>query len=247
MSVWETYQSNRLMSCTDVDDFANIWKQEPDFPIDDVIYLDDEYDEYDAMTLFTFHCRKGNTEIVKYLVNVLGCDITIIDQQGYTGFMWVCEEGHMDIFDFLVDKVDVDFIQIDEEDQKIDKWALYVAVENDQLDIVRKLLEHGADVNITETHGFSVMIAASANGICKETFQLLVFYGINLNHMDKWHRTALHHMAHHCKHQMIEMLLDMDVDTSIKDIHGQTAADIAKNKGYSDIVEMIKEHEKSRP
>lgn len=243
----ESYQSNRLMSCTDVDVFANIWMQEPDFPIDYVIYLDDEDNDYDAMTLFTFHCRKGNTDIVEYLVNVLTCDITIVDDHGYTGFMWVCEKGHMDIFDFLVDKVDVNFIHIYEDDSAIDKWSLYVAVENDQLDIVRKLLEHGADVNITETHGFSVMVLASTYGICKETFQLLVFYGINLYHMDKWHRTALHHMAHHGKYQMTKMLLDMDVETTIKDINGQTAADIAKNKGHEHIVKIIQEHEKSRP
>ena len=87
-----------------------------------------------------------------------------------------------------------------------------VARRNANPQIVKRLLDGGANVNAQELNqGTALIIAASNNAISSPTRQ-----------------------------EIVKMLLDKGADKSIKDKTGKTALDWAKHQGNTDVVEMLK-------
>lgn len=65
----------------------------------------------------------------------------------------------------------------------------------------------------------------------------------NINSQARPHGwTPLHYAAFHDRIACVECLISYDADTTIKDKHGKTALDLAKQKDYFLIVEIIEKH-----
>lgn len=98
------------------------------------------------------------------------------------------------------------------------------AVEN-RPDLVRWLLERGADPNRTSETGSALAAAASLGHV--EVCRLLVAAGTDLAFQDGGGETALHKAAQTGQAAVIEVLLDAGAEANARDVCGETPWDQA--------------------
>lgn len=98
--------------------------------------------------------------------------------------------------------------QIDHQNE-FGKTALYYAIQFNEHDSVKLLLEHGADVN--------------------QAYQQEADNEWSCIGIEQWGRTPLMHAAQHADTEMINILLDNGAQLTVKDILGSSAYDYAKN------------------
>lgn len=98
------------------------------------------------------------------------------------------------------------------------KTPLYYAIEFNQHDSVRLLLEQGADIN----------------------------HKYNAGYEDSWHclgvtygRTPLMHAAQHADEAMVQLLLDKGADKALQDERGSTAVDYAQRHEDKNMIKLI--------
>lgn len=118
-------------------------------------------------------------------------------------------------------------------------FLMYAAM-NSKRDIIKILLEAGADVELGYDWGYTpLMGAAEYNNL--EAVQLLLDYGadINAQHVDKL--TALMLAAKKASKEIVELLLNKGADANIRDVYGRTALKIANRLDRKEIVEIFKQ------
>jgi len=102
------------------------------------------------------------------------------------------------------------------------KTLLLIAIENDNIEIVKLLLEKGANINLVTTFGTPLMYCIQNNKL--EIFKLLLEEKPDLNIQDINGNTALHYT---CKkpifNDILKCLLEKNPDLNIQDINGNTA------------------------
>ncbi|MCL7987378.1 ankyrin repeat domain-containing protein [Sphingobacterium sp. lm-10] len=106
--------------------------------------------------------------------------------------------------------------------------------------VVRLLLRHHADPNIASQNGYHVFpihAALSANDTA--ITKLLIEAGAEVNVIQHGSITPLHLAAQHGNIDIIIILLEHGVDISVRSDQGLTAADIAFDKGFKEIGEIL--------
>lgn len=131
-------------------------------------------------------------------------------------------------------------------------------IEDNNIEMLKYLLEHGADPNPIEgTSPLLTRVAVKGN---VEQCELLIKAGADINRLDILGNTALHRAAERRLNSVVELLLQYNIDVSITNnlnkfldhpgariSNGKTAKDIALEKGFQEIVDLISLHEiKSR-
>lgn len=120
-----------------------------------------------------------------------------------------------------------------------------VAARSCNEDMVRYLDRRGADMTIELSSGNPVLVSAYLNAAtegCLPVVRYLVEEKkIDINATSKtWKETALYKAAdgHHA--ELARYLLKKGIDPSVKSVNGRTALEVAREKGYADIVELIR-------
>ncbi|KAL3076185.1 hypothetical protein niasHT_038811 [Heterodera trifolii] len=164
-------------------------------------------------------CEVGHLGIVKLLVEEGKADIEIADSYGKTALMVACSLQKWDIVRYLIGKgAKVDRtnakvkllveggkadIEKAEADSVIEWSPLMVASLTEKWDIVRYLIEKGANIDQTNSYeGFSIIHFFAIHGhfdLCK----LMLDKGINVN-KQMHNRTTPLHLA--CKHGHLEIV-----------------------------------------
>ena len=122
-------------------------------------------------TALIYAARKGHLEIVKLLLEN-GADVSHQNNEGYTALIWAANIGELEV------------VRINDTE-----W-IYAARKGD-LEIVKLLVEHGADVShATKYTGFTGLIWAAFNGHL-EIAKLLVENGADVSHANNNGDTAL--------------------------------------------------------
>jgi len=121
--------------------------------------------------------------------------------------------------------------------------ALHIASLVNNVEIVKLLLESGADVNVKNTLGQTALhVASSPNNV--EVIKLLLEFGANPNvKTKKGGATPLHYASIFGKLEVVKLLIASGADIHTKTYSGKTAKDIAIEKGYQDIVEILADKE----
>jgi ankyrin repeat protein len=106
--------------------------------------------------------------------------------------------------------------------------ALLYAVYINNEDIVRTLLNSGADVEAQNSNTHTPLILATIQGNTNMV-RLLLSFNCNLNRRIAYDNTALIWASACAPLEIIQILLDAGADKNIKNISGNTAADVAYN------------------
>jgi ankyrin repeat protein len=115
------------------------------------------------------------------------------------------------------------------------------------IEAMKLLIAHGANVDLPTATGITPLMAASGNGSANldtrgrykteaqaiEAVELLVKSGANINARDRSGQTALHGAASWGWNDLVKSLAANNVDLNAKDAQGRTAADIAKGAASS--------------
>ncbi|XP_044260278.1 ankyrin repeat domain-containing protein 50 isoform X3 [Tribolium madens] len=116
--------------------------------------------------------------------------------------------------------------------------ALHVAARLGQAQVVKVLLEAGANADQANVDGWTPLRAAAWGGHT-EVVELLVDHGCALDSVDAENRTALRAAAWSGHEEIVKILLQHGADVNLTDHEGRTALIAAAYMGHSEIVEHL--------
>nr|CAI5859549.1 unnamed protein product [Callosobruchus analis] len=116
--------------------------------------------------------------------------------------------------------------------------ALHVAARLGQAQVVKVLLEAGANADQADVDGWTPLRAAAWGGHT-EVVELLVKHGCSLDSVDAENRTALRAAAWSGHEEIVKILLEHGADVNLTDHEGRTALIAAAYMGHSEIVEHL--------
>jgi ankyrin repeat protein len=178
--------------------------------------------------------RKGNILTVMRLVEEKIVDVETRDRYGWTGCMYAARIGHEGLLEyFLSKKIDIDL------KENKGQTALMVAVNARNYDIVKLLIDAGANVTSQDQYGYTALMWA-INDRSWDSIPLLLatMKGINIQNYEG--DTALHMAIDYRSYDdIVFFLVEKGADMILKNRAGKTALDIAKEKNYVKIVDLL--------
>ena len=137
--------------------------------------------------------------------------------------------GHEDCMDLLLGKVD--------NPQDLGR-ALADAAAEGRLNCIKKLLDAGADVNVTSVNDQTPLTRAAETGQDK-AMEILLKEGVNMNARDTSNKTALIHAVENRFYKCVELLIQAGVDVNTKGCNDKSALDYAVDSGIYDILKSF--------
>lgn len=103
------------------------------------------------------------------------------------------------------------------------------------------LISLGADINLTDEHGFTtlMLIAQTESG---EMAKILIEHGADVNKKDNNGVTALMYAVYYKNINYARFLLQNNADVNIQDKDGDTALDYAKKNGEQELINLLLEY-----
>ena len=124
-----------------------------------------------------------------------------------------------------------------------DGWTpLHLAVFFGRVNIVHLLLSKGADINTVAKNEEQVtpLHSALANRNNAAVAQLLIDCGAHLHVKQSSGYTPLHYAASNGLESIVKNLMTRGVDVSVRGNDGKTGYDLAVEKGYTAVAELLK-------
>ena len=122
--------------------------------------------------------------------------------------------------------------------QSIKNLALLNASGRGHLDVVRLLLENGADVNAADISGNTALMRASENGHT-DVVRLLLEKGVDVNAVYNHGETALMRASAWGHLDAVRLLLEKGADVNAVNDYGETALMLASREGHLDVVKLL--------
>jgi ankyrin repeat protein len=108
-------------------------------------------------------------------------------------------------------------------------------------DVVRALLERGADVNVASKNAFRVApLHSSVARRSAPISRLLVENGADVNARQQGGYTPLHEAAQNGDDEIVDLLLEHGADVSVRTEEGKTALDLAAQKRHARVGELLR-------
>jgi len=178
-------------------------------------------------------CYFGNLEVIKLLLKKNPA-LTIVDDfyeatalhKGY----W--QEG---VADLLISHG----TPINAQD-KYNETTLHNACSTGHVDVVKLLLENGADIELRNNGGLTPLHIACFTGGNVEIVKILLAKGSSIIALDNERRNPLHIACYRSNNiDTIRILLENGTDLTIKDIYGKVPTDYVINEEKSQIEEIV--------
>ena len=115
---------------------------------------------------------------------------------------------------------------------------LIYAAQMGHLDVVRVLLDGGANAESANVDQWNALHYAAMNGhlhVCR----LLLDWGVNVNSLNKRKYTPLHYAAWAGYLSVAKLLVERGADVRLKNDYGQTASDKARSWRKEDVAEWL--------
>lgn len=130
--------------------------------------------------------------------------------------------------------------------EKLDREMAYVgqghllfqAVARGHLDIVQLLLTKGADPNVTDTFGQTVLFLATRQGNCT-ILQRLLELGCHANATDRLGRTPLFVAVYYREAEAVRTLLNAGADMLATTSAGRTPLSVARDLNYPEVASLL--------
>ncbi len=192
---------------------------------------------------FLYAGAEGYMEILK-LTNDAGADPALTNRYGGTALIPASEHGYVDIVKFLLEQTKVDVNHIN----NLGWTALMEAIilgdgGEKQLETVKVLLAHGADMSIADSEGVTPLQKAEERGF-KEIIKILANESFSkLSEAEKNQMTKqFFNAAAQGDVTQITEILSKGIDINSADQQGRTAAMLATYGNFPDVVEVLIEH-----
>ena len=171
----------------------------------------------DGETALLIACKKGNIDAIDILLNA-GADPNIADSVGVTCIQHVVFEvcSKETLQAIISHGADVNATN------KNNLTALMIACMKGNIDVINVLLNAGADHSIVDTDGKTWIHYAVRGGSSKETLQVIINHGADVNATNKNNLTALMIACMKGYIDAIDVLLSAGADPSIADTKGET-------------------------
>jgi len=115
---------------------------------------------------------------------------------------------------------------------------MFQAVHDDDPEVIRLLLKHGADPNLGDKDQDTPLIMASYNGQT-EVVKLLIAAGADLNLQDKAGESPLHIASYWGRTESMKLLIAAGANVNLRDNNGQTALAVARSEGETECVKLL--------
>ncbi|MCY9763612.1 ankyrin repeat domain-containing protein [Paenibacillus alvei] len=185
-----------------------------------------------------FSAEEGDTDNVLKLLQD-GADINATDGRGRTAVVAATYNNKADTVKALIQKG----ADINIRDANLNNVLLYAGAEG-LLEIVKLALDAGADPKLTNRFGGTALIPASERGHVEVVQELLSRSGIDVNHINNLHWTALLEAVilgdggeKHRK--IVQLLVNHGADVNIGDGNGITPLMHAQQKGFQEIADLL--------
>ena len=116
---------------------------------------------------------------------------------------------------------------------------LTLAAEGGHTEIAKRLIDHGADFDITDNYGMTALSGAAWQGHI-EIVKFLIDRGADCDITDNYGMTALRRAIQGGHTEIVKLLIDRGADFDITDNYGMTVLDIVFNK-YNHIKHEIRD------
>jgi ankyrin repeat protein/serine/threonine protein kinase len=199
-------------------------------------YINGKEVDKNGYTLLFLAVINRHFPTVKYLVEQANIDVSFIHKEsGRSVFLSACFSSSLEIFNYLIELTDVNINQADREGSS----AVHYAVKANQLEMVKRLIEKGADLTVPNKKGqlpqevceseeiMAVLEEAINNkyALLKAVQQidfnqvklLLKFPYTDINCVNEDGRTCLYFACMSENLEMISLLLDNGADPNILD------------------------------
>ena len=211
----------------------------------------DNYGGYDRLELgamaLCIAIKRGHTAIVKAMLGINGVNVNA-RYEGRTPLMHAVgsiDANHSNKREIVDTLLGVVGIEVDAKNAYKDETALIIAINNPPIDIVKKLLDKGADVNLKFLNDETALsralrpldLFASHSDIAME---LLNVDGIDVDAKTGDRKeTALHIAIRNSDYKVVKRLIEKGAKVNLQDLHGNTALHLAINIKHHDIVTML--------
>ena len=116
---------------------------------------------------------------------------------------------------------------------------LHLASCSGALEVVKMLVEAGAGVNVTDYDGDTCLILAAYCGHTETVRYLVGLPEVDVNHCNRYTRTALHCAAKEGHPEVVQVLIDAGADIDTKNRHGRSPLDFASRSGALEVVKVL--------
>jgi uncharacterized protein len=120
--------------------------------------------------------------------------------------------------------------------------GLMKSIAHGDYDMVRRMLEAGANANMADFNWSSALYIASGYGYTP-IVSLLLKHGADVDAANNYNETPLLTAACAGHAETVRVLLAAGADTSIKDEDGWKAEDLARRNRHNGVAEMIMRHD----
>ena len=188
--------------------------------------------------------EKFDKDAVKKLIK-LGVNPSIRDSNGKAALHYSVKLGNEDIIKILLSSKLANINVKDSRGATMFHYSFNIITP----DIANMLINYGANLNIKTYENETYLHAASGTDFIdiakillntKKTKKSKLDY---MNSLTKGGLTALHYAAFYNKLDMVIFLLDNGADIKMRNLEGQSAGDIARENGYTDIALYLAERE----
>ncbi|GFQ67722.1 ankyrin repeat domain-containing protein 50 [Trichonephila clavata] len=190
----------------------------------------------EGRTVLSIAAAQGDPDTVRQLLD-RGLDEMHRDNGGWTPLHYAAFEGHIEACELLLE-AGAKITEIDNDG----RVPLILAAQEGHSHLVRKLLEQAPSMVDCRAHdGKTALRIATLEGH-KETVQLLIYHGADLNYKDADGRSTLYLLALENRTEMSEFLLAQGADVEARDLEGRTALHVSAWQGHTDMVELLLNH-----
>ena len=210
------------------------------FVIQSGLNILNEFDK-DGYTPMHWAVYEGSLQVAQYLLNNNVIFDSSSNVSNQTPMHWACAKGRMEMVVLLVENG----ANINARDAK-GYTPLITAAQYGNAALATYLISRGADLDAEDNNGDNALHWAVYKAHPDVT-RLLILFGINPKVIDKFGQTVLHLACLSGNLNIVQQLVEQDfIDSQICDRNGKKAIDLARTRGYSELVDYLDRSDKKK-